>query len=163
VTTLPRTRDQFDVQYLSCSIRQTFGYCQGRWNSPQGLRGCLCWCWASQSYGSVSSLLQHRKVLVQGCSLDGHLMPFRGVQICFSRHESLLQYFHEEQLLNLWVRLGYLCCVVPSTVHDDPRSRRQLWCLGIPHVHHVLVYMFVLNVDCTPKSITSRLEVEVYC
>jgi len=59
-------------------------------------------------------------VLVQGCSLDGHLMSFRGVQICFSRHESLLQYFHEEQLLNLWARLGYLCCVVPSTVHDDP-------------------------------------------
>jgi len=45
--------------------------------------------------------MQHRKVLGQGCSLDGHLMSFRGVQICFSRHELLLQYFHEEQQLNL--------------------------------------------------------------
>jgi len=36
VTTLPRTQDQFDVWFPTCSICQTFG----RWNSPQGLQGC---------------------------------------------------------------------------------------------------------------------------
>jgi len=30
-----------------------------------------------------------------------NLMSFRGVQICISRHELLLQYFHEGQRLNL--------------------------------------------------------------
>ena len=74
------------------------------------------------------------KCWVQGCSLDEHLMPFRSMQICFSRHELLLQYFHEGQRLNLWAHRGYLCCVEPSTVHDDPRSQRQLWCLGMPHL-----------------------------
>ena len=63
-----------------------------------------------------------------------NLMSFRGVQICISRHELLLQYFHEGQRLNLWAHRGYLCCVEPSTVHDDPRSRRQLWRLGMPHL-----------------------------
>ena len=77
---------------------------------------------------------QTTALLGQGCSLDGHLMSFRRVHICFSRHEWLLQYFHEEQLLNLWARLGYFCCVVPSTVHDDPRSRKQLWCLSMPRL-----------------------------
>jgi len=31
---------QFAMRCPACSIRQTFGYCQGRWNSPQRLRGC---------------------------------------------------------------------------------------------------------------------------
>jgi len=138
-----------DVWCPTCSIRQTFGYCQGMWNSPQGLRGCrqprrledhvqnlspqtavwflatrcggrtlrncdykACqtvsgisgvldkeisvisihkvteW-WAAyvdagpQSYGSVSSLLQHRKVLGKDAALTNIWCRFEACTFVF--------------------------------------------------------------------------------
>jgi len=51
---------------------------------------CLCGCRALQSYGHIQSIATQKNAGGgQGCSLDGHLMSFRGVQICFSRHELL--------------------------------------------------------------------------
>jgi len=117
VTTLPRTRDQFDVWCPTCSIRQTFGYCQGRWNSPQGLRGCRQ-PWRLED--RVQNLSLQTAVWFLAMRCGGAVT--KACRFIFSQHELLLQYFHEEQLLNLWAHLGYLCCVVPSTVHNNPRS-----------------------------------------